>query len=399
MKKKILSLGLILIIVSVIAGCSTAGSLHRTGIKYFTKGSYEESAKKLLEATHANPRRADYYVDYGLALTAIGNYEEALTQFDQAYHDKNVPVVLENNKRALRGKGIAYYSMGQYEKALEQFEQALQINELSELDVDILYYKGSALNANGSYKEAESAYTSILDINNKDDRALYERALCFHRLGEYEKSLEDYDKAISLQPKNYDYYFGKYNLLMATGDKESAAEVLEAAGQFEVKTDEDKFNQAKLFYYEGNYEAALAGLEEAYNSGFTDACFYTGEIFREQKDYEKAKYYYELYIAKGNLTSPFVYNQIASCLIKLGEYQEAIKYLEKGIQYNYSDLLQFMMKNEIIAYENLGMFDIALEKIKTYINSYPEEKEAIREMEFIKTRLIRLDNSDEESKE
>jgi hypothetical protein len=50
--------------------------------------------------------------------------------------------------------------------------------------------------------------------------------------------------------------------------------------------------------------------------------------------------------------------------------------------------MQILKKNEIIAYENLGMFEEAKDKLKQYLTDYPEDSQALREAEFIETRLI-----------
>ena len=80
-----------------------------------------------------------------MSLIALGEYDKAIEQFDFVYKDRNIKAVLENNKRALRGKGIAYYMMGKGKKAINYFNQALEIDLLTELDMDIIEYKDNSL--------------------------------------------------------------------------------------------------------------------------------------------------------------------------------------------------------------------------------------------------------------
>ncbi|MDF2943426.1 MAG: hypothetical protein K0S01_2284 [Herbinix sp.] len=388
MKKKLLSMGLFLIIATMLAGCSTAESYYRDGKKSFVNGDYEAAAASFVAAIGENPNRADYYINYGMTLIALNKEEEALAQFDHAYMDKDILMVKENNKRIFRGKGIAYYNMLQYDNAIKEFKKALQIGELSELDMDILYYIGNSMMNIGLYEEAIGSYTSILDIDKSNAISFSNRALCYKRIGDYDNSRKDYDMAISLQPNNYDAYFGKYYLLAENNEAANAADVLTLASEIEVKTSEDRYNQAKVHFYQENYETALSELSEGFANGFTEAYYYIGEIYRIQKDYPKAIYYYETFIKEGEILTPNVYNQIASCLIKSGDYNNAIKYLEKGIAYNHADTIQVLMKNEIIAYECMGMFDKAKEKIEEYLTRYPDDLKALREEEFIDTRLI-----------
>jgi tetratricopeptide (TPR) repeat protein len=396
MKKKLLSMGLLFILITSFSGCSTAGDFYNDGKKSFVNGNYEEAASSFVAAINANPNRADYYIDYGMSLIALHKYEEALAQFDLAYMEKDILLVKQNNKRILRGKGIVYYQLLQYEKAIEEFKEALKINELSKLDMDILYYMGSSLMTIGSYGEAIETYTKLFTIDGENTVAFNNRALCYRNLGDYEKSLVDYDMAIKISPNNYGAYLGKYLLLMESGDEAGAIDSLSQAIEIELKTSEDRYNLAKVHFFQENYELALSEFSEGFANGFTEAYYYIGEVYRIKKDYQKAIYYYETFIKEGERLTPDVYNQIATCFIKSGDYKSAISYLEKGIAYNYAGTLQVLLKNEIIAYESLGKFDKAKTKIEEYLIGYPEDTQALREAEFINTRLIETVQSDVE---
>jgi tetratricopeptide (TPR) repeat protein len=150
---------------------------------------------------------------------------------------------------------------------------------------------------------------------------------------------------------------------------------------------------AKIHFYQGLYDQAFPELSESFANGFIDAYFYIGEIYTNKKDYSTAKYYYEKYIEEGGINSPEVYNQLASCLIKTEEYDQALAYLEAGIEYAGNDMIRVLLKNEIIVYEMLGDYDKALTKLRNYISAYPDDKNAIRERSFVITRI--LDNSND----
>ncbi|HKL79104.1 MAG TPA: tetratricopeptide repeat protein [Mobilitalea sp.] len=386
MKKKLLIYGLFGIMLFLLSGCSSAGGYYRSGIKSFEKGNYEAAATNFSAAIANSPNRADYYIDYGMTLIALERYEEAIEQFDKAYMDKNIIMVKENNERALRGKGIAYYNIQQYEEAISLFDLALNIGVLSELNMDILYYKGSAQMTIGAYEDARDTYTVILDTYGKDAEALGKRAYSYRQLEDYEKSLADYDMAISMAPNRYEYYFGKYYLMYNTKDEAGVATILEQAAQIKVDSKEDKYNQAKVHYYQGLDDMALAELSESYANGFTEGYYYIGEIYARKKDYSTAIYYYQEYIKLGENTNPSVYNQAAYCMMSMGDYDQAVGLLEKGIAYDNAATMKALLRNEIIAYENLGDFDIALEKAEDYLVLYPGDDLAAREAVFLETR-------------
>ena len=389
--KKLLSIGLCTLLIVMISGCSQSGALYQDGRKSFENKNYEDAAAFFASAIEDNPNRADYYIDYGLTLIKLGRYEEALAEFDQAYVNKENIIVSRNNKRVYRGRGIAYYYMADYENSIQEFNKALELGESSDLNQDILQYVGSAQMALGYYEKAIKTYSDLLKISSKCTEAYNSRALCYRYLGEYDKSMKDYDKAIALEPRQYSNYFGKYYLLEERGDTTTAGEVLTKAAKIEVKTGEDKYQLAKIHYYQGDYEKALSELNGSFTEGFQEAYYYIGEIYRIKKDYPKAIYYYEIFIKEGNVLSPNVYNQIAVCEMKGGNYDAALKYLEKGIAIHHAGVQKILLMNEIITYESLGEYSRAKDKMDEYLSLYPKEDQIIKEAGFIDTRLIKAE--------
>jgi tetratricopeptide (TPR) repeat protein len=384
--KKLTTIGLFFVIIFVLSGCNKADVDYSSGKKYFDSGNYEEAVKYFSSAIENNPNRAEYYIGYGMSLIGSEKYDEAIVQFDRIIMEKKISMVLENNKRALRGKGIAYVNMQNYLEAINMFDKALKINELSDLNMDILYYKGNVLINTGFYREAAEIYTLIMDQFGEDAQILGNRAYAYQKLGEYEKGIDDFDRAIALQNTNYEYYYGKYYLLQNMGRNNDANEVLSRAAELEIKTKADKFNLAKIHFYQGLYDQAFPELSESFGNGFTEAYIYIGEIYSQKKDYSTAKYYYEKYIEEGAAASYEVYNQIASCHIKMDEYEQAIPYLETGLKFANNNEARILRKNEIIAYENLGDFEKALNKLQGYIVSYPDDELAKNELSFIVSR-------------
>lgn len=380
----------LIIVITLLSGCSgkSAGNYYQEGLKYFNSGNYEEAQTYLAKAIEKNAERAEYYIDYGMTLIMLGQNEEAIQYFDKAILEKNNMIVNKNNKLAYRGKGIAYFKAYNYTNAIEQLDKALSIDELSDLNLDILYYKGNSQEKAGLYEEAAATFTAILAEKPSDADTFYRRALVYRKLGNYDKSLADYDKAISINHLKYDYYFGKYFLMSESEEEEGAATVLEEAANITIKTQEDKFNLAKIHYYMEDYDSAIIELSEAFSNGFTVAYFYLGDIYEKKEDYESAVYNYQMFIEdETNEKTASVYNKIGICQIKLGKYEEALSYIQTGLEFNDIFLEQVLKRNEIIAYENLGKFEEAYQLMTEYLNVYTEDEEAAQEYDFLKTRL------------
>lgn len=389
-KMNVLKAVILLLTITMLGGCSgkSANDYYKDGKEYFNIGNYEEAANNYEKAIKIKSDKAEYYIDYGMTLIKLGKYKEAIKTFNKAILKKDNLIVRENNKLALRGKGIAYYYTNQYKKAVQYFDKALKINELTDMNMDILYYKGSALEKSGQNDKAIQTYTKIIKANPSNAANYINRALVYSKMEEYEKSLADYDKAISKDKDNYDYYFGKYSLLSSLGMEDEANKVLTNASKIKVETEEDKFNLAKIHYYMGDSKAAIQELKEASSNGFAEANYFLGVIYEESEDYDSAVSNYELFLKDEKTTkSANVYNQIGVSLLKLGKYQEALEYVQIGLKLNDVTYQQPLKRNEIVLNEKLGNFEDAYKLVKEYIKRYPDDKEATTEYEFLKTRL------------
>ena len=373
-----------------VTGCSgkkSASDYYKEGMKQYKEQKYEEASESLKEAVTKNPNKAEYYIDYGMTLIQCGNYEEALIQFDKAILDKDNKIVRENNKMAYRGKGIAYYDSAEYKSAIKQFKKALKISDRSDLDVDLLFYLGDAQTKTLDQEGAIETYTKIIEKKANQSDAYYKRAVLKGQLGQLEDSVADFDKAISFDKDNYEYYFGKYAILLQQGDSTGAAEVLKNALAIKTESKEDYYNVAILHFYQGNNDTAKEELTTALENGFTGAYFYLGEIAMLEEEYETAVANYEQYIQNtSNLKSAVVYNQLGKAYLQLENYDQALKAFEEGIKLNDSAIMQSLKYNEIIALEHQGDFEQAYKKAKKYIKQYPDDEGMTKEIEFLKTR-------------
>lgn len=387
MKKILWSVALFILISGAFTACSKADNFYKNGKKSLTGGDYVKAAECFAHALKENPDRADYYIDYGMALIKLGDYEKAINAFDRAYMGKDMSIIRKNDKKALRGKGITYYYMGQYENAAREFEKALAIKELSDLDMDLMLYLSEAYQLLGNYEKAAEKMSELIKKNEKNAFLYARRAQCYRLADDRQKSLEDYDSAIALEPDNYEYYIEKYFLLEEMGDTAGADALMKQLGQMLQEGKISKFEEALIYYCQGNFDKALGLFEESLDGKENQAAYYIGEIYRSRRDYTNAINYYEKCIGDDGDDSADACNQLAVCLMKTGEYEEALNYIEKALQQGSSKNDRILRKNEIAALEYLGRYEDAEEKLKEYMEDYPTEYEAVREAVFIGSRV------------
>lgn len=396
-------IGMLVILAVLLTGCGNKGkSYYKAAVKSLNKGEYEAAAEEFKKAIELKEDNADYYIDYGFCLTQLGRYEEAKAAFERAILEKDNAIVNKNNKKAYRGLGIMYYLQGDYSKSLKMLKKAMEYSSLNEYDVDILSYMGADNGKLGNYDAALEDLTKVLEEDPKNIAALMVRGEVNFMLGDYENSIKDYLAAKDAGCKKYDLYFGLYSAYTAKGDTVNATAILEEASSLPANkevTAEDKFYLAKIHYYQGNKEQALEEFKAVSEQGYTESYSFLGDLYLENEDYSSAVYYYELYVKEGTPKDASFYSKLADCYLNVKSYEKALDAVEQGLNYVGDVRNQSLLRNEIICYEHLGDFGTAYTKMETYLSTYPDDEDAKRDLEFLKTRQGKESTKEEESDE
>ena len=139
--------------------------------------------------------KSDYAKDFEKILKFIDD-----EKYFKALEIVNKITVLDpNNKRAYKLKGDTYYALKEYEKALEAYNKAIEIDSLF---VDAYYERCLIYEDRNDYDRALSDFNMIISIEPDNYRLYNRRGIVYHfYLGELEKGLADYNKALELNPE------------------------------------------------------------------------------------------------------------------------------------------------------------------------------------------------------
>jgi len=153
--------------------------------------------------------------------------------------------------------------------------------------------------------------------NDPNNPNLYhERAFVYYRMADFEKSLNDINRAISIDSSVAMYYFTKAEIFMVQYKIESAKSFYEIA--LEKKPDywEAELKLGRIQMYLKEFNKAMEHINKALkiNAAIAEAYFMKGEIYEELKDSAKAASsfqtaieqnpeYYDAYIRLGVLYS------------------------------------------------------------------------------------------------
>ena len=98
------------------------------------------------------------------------------------------------DRYALRDNGIELYNSGNYAGAIEEFDKALDASDgqVSDLQFDILKYKGECEIRTGDYAAAKDSYTALYELC-KDDPDISRIEEIYNQLGALDKIKEAAD--------------------------------------------------------------------------------------------------------------------------------------------------------------------------------------------------------------
>lgn len=321
----------------------------------------------------------------GFTETAMGEiealeYENALNTLVSAEEEGENPALIA------RARGIAHLGLAQYEEAESEFMTALSYSDwqVDDLDYDVNYYLADTYEKMKNYDEAVKTYTDILSLKGKEVTALYRRGCDYLILDKHELASADFDKALSLDPDNYDLRIEIAGRLSEAGYDDEGRSYLE---QFLIEKEKklSKFDKGRIYFYMEDYENAKIYFEDARDDDDQNTILFLGKTYEMLGDYNYATSTYQNYLTR-HPESAVIYNQLGLSRIKSGDYSGAREAFNTAKNLGNTGLDQMLSFNEIVANEYLGDFDQAKALMNEYLRKYPDDPDALRENIFLSTR-------------
>ena len=333
----------------------------------------------MLSLAGCNTNKSAENIKQGFDAIKALKYEEALTYFATAAEAK------ENPQQIARGQGISYLGLAKYKEAIERFVLALSYSDefVDDFDFDTNYYLATAYFKNGQTVEAGKVYSAILDL--RDDReAHYLRGIVYLEEGKIADAKADFDIALSKDSTDYDMRIDIAKALMEKGYEEEGKAYLQAAlGSNEKKISD--FDKGRLSYYMGDYENARNYLESTKGNKNAETVLLLGQTYEKLGDFNYAASIYSNYLTE-NPNHVIIFNRLGMCKLQAGDAKSALDYFEQALALEDPSMTQILKFNQIVAYEYLGDFAQASVLMKNYLQIYPDDQDALREYEFLKSR-------------
>ena len=347
-RKKRLFLTAVCLSLGLLTGCNVGDTKnYKQAAQDLEQGNYEAALEEYETAISEGVKPAQSYRGAGVAKLKLGNYEEAITYFNDALKCDKVGKALK--KDILSYRAVAYLKVKDYEAALEDCQT---LAENYKMDADLYFLTGETALAMDSYEEASANF----------EQAYGEDAT--------------YDRAIQI-----------YGAYLNRDMEADGTRYLEAALSGTAKNAEDHCDRGRVYYYMDDYENARTELTTAADKGSTEATLILGMVYMAQGDTSNARSFYQQYIDADGDDPAKGYNGLALCDISDGDYDSALQNISQGLGDATLDEMRDLLFNEIVVYEKKLDFSTALSKAQEYVQTFKDDDAAAKELTFLQSRV------------
>ena len=196
--------------------------LQKRGEVNYLIGDFDSAISDLKEVILVNPFNQDAHLFLGYSYYETEEGESAIEEYSQ---------ILElepNNEDALIGRGRVYFELGMLDKSLIDLDNAIQI---SPNNPDAYYHRGRTyiLQINSPYilqinsQRAIEDFIRVTQLASDYSKAYYQLAGIYGiLLGDFDQSFTYLDKFLSLEPEHAGAFFMIAGMYDAMGEKEKA---------------------------------------------------------------------------------------------------------------------------------------------------------------------------------
>jgi len=180
--------------------CNPGKADVERGHRFFDRGDYDRAIRNYSWGLESYPSNPDIYFFRGLAWLKKENLDSALADFTKAIDLEPLYI------KAYINRGSIWKEKRELDKALSDYHKVIEINPN--------FYQAYLVRAElwllkGCFNQAVSDFTVAIENKNESEAALIGRADSYYHMHEYEKAINDCQKAIYLNP---DYSFAYNNL-------------------------------------------------------------------------------------------------------------------------------------------------------------------------------------------
>lgn len=189
----------------------------KRGEEFYNNKEYNKSIEDYNRVLELTSDDYDSYINRGLSYYAKQEYKLAMLDFDKATK------LNSKSYKAYRCLGDAYSALGEFDNAIENYDVSISIdnsrnNEEAFLGRGIVYYK------RGEYNKAINEFTYAISINPIYKEAYNNRGLVYKTILDYHNAIKDFNNAIEIDSDYADAYYNRAELNSFFGKEKNGRE-------------------------------------------------------------------------------------------------------------------------------------------------------------------------------
>ena len=246
---------------------------------------------------------------------------------------------------------------------------------------DEFYRAGNNSIESGDYSKAIENFTKAIDLNPKDARYFYNRSIGYRYTRRYDLAISDVDKTLELSPNLpnptlAEVYYTKGTLYQEKGDYEKALDFLNRAVLLDFRRAEFFNNRANTYRFLKNYDKALADFDRSLQIKEYALTYYNrGALHDEKGDNDGAISDYSRAIELSP-TYAEAFNNRGLSFQKKGSFDLALQDFAKAISINQKDGVYYFNRANI--YSKKSNYSLAVEDYTRAVVIFPFWAEAFR---------------------
>jgi len=171
---------------------------------------------------------------------ALGNTQLSSNDFTSALNSYNQALALKpDSPDAFLKRGYTYMQMGDRLKASADFEKSAELF-INEHD----------------YQKAAVSYTNLISLNDRDKDSYLNRGICYLKLGEYRKSIQDLKKTVELDSDLFSGYLNLGEAYYKAGEYKLSIESYKRAQKLNSKSQPVFVGLTKAYFAKGDKSKA-----------------------------------------------------------------------------------------------------------------------------------------------
>jgi tetratricopeptide (TPR) repeat protein len=279
----------------------------------FKLSDFSGAVADYTSSLNRDPKNVDALQSRGLAYQMLGNYDEALKnyntalgikktaplynmrstvlyskeEFGQAIQDATAAIDLDRQfAKAYLNRGLAYHSMRQLNLAVADFDKFIHLAPKVPLGYDD---RAAVLMDLGKIGEAIEDYDRAVELDPNRAATYSHRGEAWDLKGDFDRALADHNKAIEIEP-NADAYIDRALAWQSKGDLDKAIADCDAALLINPNNYLAYANRGAFFRLKGDTARAFADLNKAHNLNPRSAVALTfrGDLLRANGETDKA---------------------------------------------------------------------------------------------------------------